>query len=509
MLCLGLATVQGDPALGAGLCHRRGGLLAPHLPAGVPRRGRRHHLHPGLRHRPERERPAHARAGLYPSPSPRTSRPSGCAVLRRGRRRLSESTSPARPVHLRAAQRGSDPPFPRMDLISCRNVLIYLDPVLQKKVLPVFHYALNPTGYLLLGTSETVARRPHSSRRRQSAQSIYPKRPAAPSCSLVLYQGAAETGEPSGRRRSAAPRRGAAEKRTGSCCARYAPRRLWSTRRRDRPLPRRDRRVPRHSGAASLNLFEMAREAAAGDRRTIQEAREGDGTVRKKHPASPRAASIVRPGPSAAPRTPEKGAFARAVRGGGERETAAGLRQRRPQGATPRRRRARAERELRESTQYLQAVIEAAGSGQRGAAGRERGGPVGQRGAAEHQRGAGDGQGGAPVEQRGAGDGQRGAAGRKVSWSALEYANGIVETVRNPLLILDAGLRVERANRSFYEYFQVTPEETVGKLLYELGEGRVEHTRAAADAGRAPPEGGPRRGPRGRPRLPAGRAVGR
>jgi two-component system CheB/CheR fusion protein len=49
-----------------------------------------------------------------------------------------------------------DPPFSRMDLISCRNVLIYLDPVLQKKVLPTFHYALNPGGYLLLGSSETV-----------------------------------------------------------------------------------------------------------------------------------------------------------------------------------------------------------------------------------------------------------------------------------------------------------------------------------------------------------------
>jgi two-component system CheB/CheR fusion protein len=49
-----------------------------------------------------------------------------------------------------------DPPFSRMDLISCRNVLIYLDPVLQKKVLPIFHYALNPGGCLMLGSSETV-----------------------------------------------------------------------------------------------------------------------------------------------------------------------------------------------------------------------------------------------------------------------------------------------------------------------------------------------------------------
>jgi len=49
-----------------------------------------------------------------------------------------------------------DPPFSRMDLISCRNVLIYLDSVLQKRVLPIFHYALKPTGFLVLGSSETT-----------------------------------------------------------------------------------------------------------------------------------------------------------------------------------------------------------------------------------------------------------------------------------------------------------------------------------------------------------------
>jgi two-component system, chemotaxis family, CheB/CheR fusion protein len=50
----------------------------------------------------------------------------------------------------------SDPPFSRMDLISCRNVLIYLGAPLQKKLLPIFHYGLNPTGFLLLGSSETI-----------------------------------------------------------------------------------------------------------------------------------------------------------------------------------------------------------------------------------------------------------------------------------------------------------------------------------------------------------------
>jgi len=49
-----------------------------------------------------------------------------------------------------------DPPFSRLDLISCRNLMIYMGGDLQKKLIPLFHYALNPPGLLFLGTSETV-----------------------------------------------------------------------------------------------------------------------------------------------------------------------------------------------------------------------------------------------------------------------------------------------------------------------------------------------------------------
>src|SRR2546427_12964905 len=47
-----------------------------------------------------------------------------------------------------------DPPFSRIDVISCRNVLIYLGPVLQKRIMPIFHYALKPRGFLMLGGAE-------------------------------------------------------------------------------------------------------------------------------------------------------------------------------------------------------------------------------------------------------------------------------------------------------------------------------------------------------------------
>src|SRR5216110_2865611 len=49
-----------------------------------------------------------------------------------------------------------DPPFSRLDLISCRNVLIYLSPELHRRCIPQFHYALKPGGYLILGPAESV-----------------------------------------------------------------------------------------------------------------------------------------------------------------------------------------------------------------------------------------------------------------------------------------------------------------------------------------------------------------
>jgi len=52
-----------------------------------------------------------------------------------------------------------DPPFSKLDLVSCRNLLIYFSRELQEDVLPIFHYALNPGGYLFLGPSETLADR--------------------------------------------------------------------------------------------------------------------------------------------------------------------------------------------------------------------------------------------------------------------------------------------------------------------------------------------------------------
>ena len=53
-----------------------------------------------------------------------------------------------------------DPPFTRLDLLSCRNLMIYLEPALQDRLIPTFHYALKPDGVLLLSSSESIANHP-------------------------------------------------------------------------------------------------------------------------------------------------------------------------------------------------------------------------------------------------------------------------------------------------------------------------------------------------------------
>jgi two-component system CheB/CheR fusion protein len=49
-----------------------------------------------------------------------------------------------------------DPPFSHLDLVSCRNLLIYLNRTAQSRVLEILHFALNPGGYLFLGASESI-----------------------------------------------------------------------------------------------------------------------------------------------------------------------------------------------------------------------------------------------------------------------------------------------------------------------------------------------------------------
>ena len=73
----------------------------------------------------------------------------------------------------------TDPPFSNVDLITCRNVLIYLADALQRRIMPIFHYSLNQTGFLLLGTSESTGKSGDLFTVVEKKQRIYQKNPTA------------------------------------------------------------------------------------------------------------------------------------------------------------------------------------------------------------------------------------------------------------------------------------------------------------------------------------------
>jgi two-component system CheB/CheR fusion protein len=82
-----------------------------------------------------------------------------------------------------------DPPFAHVDLISCRNVLIYMNSALQRHILPVLHYSLNPEGLLLLGTAETVAAASDLFTEIDKAHHIYGRKPVPIRLTLDLAAG--------------------------------------------------------------------------------------------------------------------------------------------------------------------------------------------------------------------------------------------------------------------------------------------------------------------------------
>ena len=148
---------QSDPRLDRRVQHGRGNLLPCHaVPGGNLGRatqrqaaGLRVRCRPGCRGDcPGWTLPGDNRGGCVAGPA----RP----LLLEGRSRLSGRPRSARAVVFTVQDVLADPPFSRIDLVSCRNLLIYLRPEAQAKVISMFHFALREGGILLLGSSETA-----------------------------------------------------------------------------------------------------------------------------------------------------------------------------------------------------------------------------------------------------------------------------------------------------------------------------------------------------------------
>ena len=180
-----------------------------------------------------------------------------------------------------------DPPFSRLDLISCRNVLIYLGPELQNRVIPIFHYALKPNGLLLLGRAETITSHSALFAPVDRSYRIYSRKPGA--SRLAFERRSAEHDAQVSRSQSPrAKTEDGPSKSTGAesvLLAKHGPAAV---------LVNSDLEILQFSGRtsafldpaagpASLSLAKMARESLVWEiRSAIQKSRKTGGSVRRE-----------------------------------------------------------------------------------------------------------------------------------------------------------------------------------------------------------------------------------
>jgi two-component system CheB/CheR fusion protein len=168
-----------------------------------------------------------------------------------------------------------DAPFSRLDLVSCRNLLIYLQPSLQKKVMRVLHYALNPHGYLVLGNSETVGDSPELFSLLDRKNRIYLPKHLTTRATVDLTPGPSASGAPLLRPPPARPLANVATLADRKILELYAPPGVVINESLD-ILHFRGRTGPflePAPGEASLNILRLARPELHADlRRTIHQA---------------------------------------------------------------------------------------------------------------------------------------------------------------------------------------------------------------------------------------------
>lgn len=390
-----------------------------------------------------------------------------------------------------------DPPFSRLDLVSCRNLLIYLDATAQRRVMQTFHYALKPQGFLLLGPSESVGQATDLFELAGKPHRLYTRKAVGPGALVEStgsglgagFYGRSGTAHDEGDTSATLDTDSAHREAERLLLARYSPAGVLVDEALN-VLHFHGETAPYlelASGPPSLNLQRIARPQLLMELASaIQESRESgaeirrdglsiDGlqevslqviplqrlsaersylilfedTTRRFHDRRPPSPSI-----SALPEPEKDRRLAQA-----EREVVA---MREYMQATNEEHEAIKEElksaheevlsaneefqstneELETSKEELQSASEELHTTNDELRNRNR--ELGALNAELHQA-------------------------RLIAERARAYADEIIETVRDPLLVLDGELNVLRANRAFYNYFKTTPETTEGIALPTLG----------------------------------------
>jgi two-component system CheB/CheR fusion protein len=395
----------------------------------------------------------------------------------------------------------TDPPFSQIDLISCRNLLIYLEPALQQKVLPLLHYALKPAGFLFLGSSETIGSYRDLFEAADARHKSYAKKPSA---RRMTFGQAARSRQGRGRLGGgpdpSEPARADAQTPQGVqavqkeadriLLARYVPPSVLVDTDLEILQFRGDTGpyLAPAPGKASLNLLRMARpELAVTLRAAVNKARKEAAPVReegfrveiqgetrevhlevipvKASPAGEKGGFLVlfeAPSPAT---LPGKTGRVRKPRAG--KEATEGEIDRLTQ-------------ELAAAREYLQSVIE-----QQETANEELQSANEEAQSANEELQSINEELETSKEEIQSSNEELATVNDELQnrnaqlnllnndlARAREYAESIVATVREPLLVLDADLCVRTASQSFYRTFRETPETTENRFLYDLGGGQ-------------------------------------
>lgn len=399
-----------------------------------------------------------------------------------------------------------DPPFSRLDLVSCRNLLIYFDARAQRHVMQVFHYSLKATGYLMLGPSETVGPaadlfelidREHRLYSRRAGVSSAAERAHRELPAIVRPGRAGEAAE------LAAVEQDFAQQETDRLLlARYAPATLLVDEDLNILQYRGEtaRFLEHASGPPSNNLQRVVRpELMAEIASALAEVRASGLSVRRDGLALDELIDVsieVIPLKTAGSKGGVAIIFEDASRRPGRKRSA-------PSHPIPEsekdRRLGQLEREMISTRDYLQATIEE----QEAVKEELKSAHEEVLSANEEFQSTNEELETAKEELQSANeeltttndelrDRNRELSllnaeiekSRGIAQRARTYADGIVATVRDPLLVLDADLKVLRANPAFYERFQMERESTEGRPLASLVDSKwnipalLEHVKA-------------------------------
>ena len=393
----------------------------------------------------------------------------------------------------------ADPPFSRVDLISCRNLLIYMEPVLQQQVMALLHYALKPGGHLWLGRSETAgasralfdvedARHKIFVRRPGGSAPTLPFRPAIGGVRVDPFLRAAPE-------LKAAPRADLHKEAERILLAKYVPPGVVISAAMDIVQFRGDTGayLAPAAGAPSLHLFKMLREGllvgvraailrAGAEGRTVREER-----LRVKSETGFRelAVEVI---PIKAGDGKQSGFLVLFEEYGKPAEGSLGALDD-PAAATTASDHlmavtndelVRLTQELAATREYLQVVIEQqeAANEELQSANEEAQSANEEMQSVNEELETSKEEIQSSNEELATVNDELNSRNHELSQLnsslqlARDYAESIVSSMRSPLVVLDARLRVKTASAAFYETFQVDPAETEGRLIYDLGNGQ-------------------------------------